>query len=57
MKKLKAILKDESGQGMLEYVMLLAVVASLVLIFKKTISDKIGQLTGKVADSADQVLQ
>lgn len=55
-KKLRAILKDESGQGMLEYVMLLAVVASLVLIFKDTITTKIKGLTTAVGVSADKAL-
>ena len=31
---MKNLLRDEKGQGMLEYVMLLAVVAALVLVFK-----------------------
>ena len=55
-KVVKKLLRDEKGQSMLEYVMLLAVVAALVLVFKNTIKDKITQLTGKVASSADAVV-
>ncbi len=52
MKKFKnfsrKLLKNQSGQGATEYILLLVVVVSLVLIFKKDIQsavqDKIGQL-------------
>ncbi len=44
----KKLLKNRSGQGATEYILLLVVVVSLVMIFKKDIqsavSDKIGQL-------------
>ena len=56
-KKLRAVLKNEKGQGMLEYVMLLAVVAALVLIFKGTITSKITSLTNAVGSKADEALQ
>jgi Flp pilus assembly pilin Flp len=49
-------IKNEKGQGMLEYVMLLAVVAALVLVFKGMIKDKITTLTAKVGSSADEVV-
>ncbi len=49
MKKLVAILKDESGQGMLEYVLLLGVVAIIIAGFK----DKIME----IFKSAEQSLQ
>lgn len=44
----KKLLKNQSGQGATEYILLLVVVVSLVMIFKKDIqtavTDKIGQL-------------
>ncbi|MDG0814823.1 Flp1 family type IVb pilin [Bdellovibrio svalbardensis] len=44
----KKLFKNQSGQGATEYILLLVVVVSLVMIFKKDIqsavSDKIGQL-------------
>ena len=47
---------NEKGQGMLEYVMLLAVVAAIVLAFKGKITGYINGLTDKVGNSADQVV-
>ena len=52
-----AILKDDSAQGMLEYVMLLAVVAIVVLAFKNTIVQKFQEWTGNVSSKADDVLK
>ena len=57
MKKLKAILKDDSAQGMLEYVMLLAVVAAIVLIFKDKIVTQITNLTDGVSNKSNEVLK
>ncbi len=42
MKRLKDVLKDESGQGMLEYVLLLAIIAGLVMVFKGKITTIFG---------------
>ncbi len=57
MKKFRKILKNQRGQGMLEYVLLLAVVAAIVLAFKGTIVQKFQELTGKVSDKADEVIK
>jgi Flp pilus assembly pilin Flp len=54
--KVTKVIANEKGQGMLEYVMLLAVVAALVLVFKGTIKQKVSDLTGKVGASADAVV-
>jgi Flp pilus assembly pilin Flp len=56
-KKLNRVLKNQSGQGMLEYVMLLAVVALVVLAFRGTITTKFQEWTGNVVQKTDQVLQ
>lgn len=56
MKKFKnfsrKLLKNQSGQGATEYILLLVVVVALVIMFKgqiqKTVSDKIGELQGMI---------
>jgi Flp pilus assembly pilin Flp len=37
MKRLRKIIKNERGQGMLEYVLLIFIIVGLVVIFKKNI--------------------
>lgn len=54
--KTKKFKKNEKGQGMLEYVMLLAVVAAIVLVFRGKITSKINDLTDAVGNSADKVV-
>jgi len=48
----KKLLKNQSGQGATEYILLLVVVVALVLMFKnqikQTVSDKIGELNGMI---------
>ena len=56
MKKLKnfakTLWKDESGQGMAEYVLLLVIVVGLVFMFKDKIAsavkDKMGEVTSEM---------
>ena len=58
MKKLKAkfneILKDESGQGMTEYILLVVVVVAIAIIFKSKIKSaidgKMDQLSGSIGN-------
>lgn len=48
----KKLLKNRSGQGATEYILLLVVVVALVIMFKsqiqKTVNDKIGELQGMI---------
>ncbi len=48
----KRFLKNERGQGMVEYILLLVIVVAVVTIFKKPLMDmvntKIGELQGAV---------
>lgn len=48
----KKLLKNQSGQGATEYILLLVVVVALVIMFKsqiqKTVNDKIGELQGMI---------
>lgn len=46
MKKFKKVLKNQKGQGMLEYILILAVVLIIGVMFKKQIMGLVdGQLT------------
>lgn len=56
MKKFKKLLVNKKGQGLLEYVMLLAVVAAIVLAFKGKITDYVNKLTDSVGTQAEQVI-
>lgn len=51
----KNLLKNKSGQGATEYILLLVVVVSLVMIFKKDIAAKMQDTMGKLSSSIDQV--
>lgn len=57
MKKLnnfvKALWKDESGQGMAEYVLLIVVVLSVAFLFKDKIKGMVDKKLGEVGSSMD----
>lgn len=55
MKRLRKVLKNQKGQGMLEYVLLLAIVAGLVMAFKTQISGIFNQATTSLSSSTSQV--
>jgi Flp pilus assembly pilin Flp len=57
MKKIRQLLKNEKGQGMLEYVLLAGVIVTLMLIFKDNISKMITGWTGTVQSQGDKILQ
>lgn len=50
-------LKNQKGQGMVEYILLLVVVIGLVMAFKKPITDKFNDVLGKTTTSMDAVVQ
>ena len=50
-RKTKNLLRNEKGQGMVEYILLLVVVIGLVLAFRKQIADVVKGKTGEVGDS------
>jgi Flp pilus assembly pilin Flp len=54
--KLKFV-KNQKGQGMVEYVLLLVVIIGLVMAFKKPIKEKFDQVTGKATDDMGAVIQ
>jgi Flp pilus assembly pilin Flp len=51
-KKLKALWNDESAQGATEYILLLAIVVGLVMLFgpkiKKIVGEKMEEISGAV---------
>jgi Flp pilus assembly pilin Flp len=55
---LKKLMKDESGQGATEYILLLVVVVGLAMIFKTQItqafSDKLKQLSDSIGSITSQ---
>ncbi len=59
MKKFKnfsrKLLKNESGQGATEYILLLVVVVALVLMFKKEIQATVSGKIGELKESIGQV--
>ena len=57
MKKNLKFLKNQKGQGMVEYVLLLVVIIGLVMAFKKPITDKFNDITGKATENMDAVVQ
>ncbi len=48
----KRLLKNQAGQGMVEYILLLVIVIGLVMTFKgqitETIKDKVGDITSAI---------
>lgn len=55
-KKNSKFFKNQKGQGMVEYVLLLVVIIGLVMAFKKPITDKFNEITGKATSSMDNVV-
>ncbi|QDK36203.1 Flp1 family type IVb pilin [Bdellovibrio sp. NC01] len=51
----KNLFKNQSGQGATEYILLLVVVVSLVMIFKKDIQSAVQDKIGQLKDGMGQV--
>jgi len=53
-RKFKEIIKDESGQGMAEYILLVVIVVGIVTAFKKPLTDaitnKVSALSSSITD-------
>lgn len=54
----KKLFKNKSGQGATEYILLLVVVVTLVMIFKdnikQTVTDKVKELSGNIGSVSVQ---
>ncbi len=51
-KEIKKLWKDESGQGMTEYILILLIVIAIAVMFKDQIKNAIG---GKIGDLAGEL--
>lgn len=51
----KNLLKNQSGQGATEYILLLVVIVGLVVAFKKPIMDKFDKANAKLGTQMDEV--
>lgn len=47
----KKLVKNNKGQGMVEYILLLVIVVGLVMAFKKPIMEAVNGRVGNVTDS------
>ena len=55
MKRFGKVLKNQRGQGMLEYVLLLAIIAGLVMAFKGKITTIFGGATDALQSKSSSV--
>ena len=60
MKKLKTHfskkMKDQSGQGMMEYILLLVVIVGLVFILKQPLKDQVDKIKDQLGASVGSIL-
>lgn len=49
-------MKDQSGQGMLEYILLVVVIVGLVLVLKKPLGDQVNDIQEKLKGSVGSIL-
>lgn len=55
MYKMKDLLKDESGMGTVEIILIIVVLIGLVLIFKKQITQVVNDIFDKITKQANTV--
>lgn len=55
--KFKEILKDESGQGTTEYILILVAIVGVAVLFRKTIEEKLGDLMTKLGSDLTGAVQ
>ena len=55
MYKLKDLLKDESGMGTVEIILIIVVLIGLVIIFKKQITQVVNDIFDKITKQANTV--
>lgn len=56
-RQLRKFIREDSGQSMTEYILILSVVVLIVVRFRKTIMEKILGATDKVGKSIDDALE
>lgn len=55
LKKIKNFWDDESGMGVVEVVLIIIVLVSLVMLFKKQITSLVNMLLSKMSSQAKQI--
>lgn len=55
MDNLRQFMKDDDGMGVVEVILIIVVLISLVLIFKKELTEIVKNIFGKVSSNASQV--
>ncbi len=50
-------MKDQGGQGMLEYILLVVVIVGLVFILKAPLKDQVESIQAKLKESVGSILQ
>ena len=55
MYKLKDLLKDESGMGTVEIILIIVVLIGLVVVFKKQITSLVNNVLKKITSSANSI--
>lgn len=55
MLKIREFLKEESGAGVVELILIIVVLVGLVLIFKEQITDLVNDLFDTIRDQAGEV--
>lgn len=53
----KSLVNNNKGQGMVEYVLLLVVIIGLIIVFKKPITEKFNEATGKATSQMGEIIQ
>lgn len=53
MKLLKRLWREEEGQGLIEYVLIIAIISLIIILFGKDIADAIQRLFTKVKNALD----
>lgn len=53
----KSMLKNNRGQGATEYILLVAVVVGIVMVFGPKIKEKLGRTTNELSDKIGQSVQ
>lgn len=56
-RKKKNLLKNEKGQGMVEYILLLVVIIGIVMVFKKRIMASFESAMGKTESGVTDIIQ
>ena len=54
-KRLRKLLKSESGMGTVEVILIIVVLISLVIIFKTQLTDLVNTIFAKIASQANSI--